>query len=437
MNLEQARGILAPKQVEIMRHYRRPERMLVAVGAAQSGKTVAACQAFALWSQAMRPGGTFILAGQSVGSVLDKVVFGDRKLLDALSAVAPNPPILKTSQGARVLVPQDDGTVSRYLIYGGDDEGDRKRLQGLSANGALLDEAALLTESFYMMLTTRLSDPRTAGMPNRGHAKMWLTLNPEGKQHWLKKRIVDKREELKARVITFTLDDNPYLPPGYKESLLASLVGHYKVRLFEGEWADASGLVFPVWHHADAVPTGITRYSVGYDYGDSTVTCALLFAHTDGVPTVLGLESKRVAISEYYYDARVKGYRSQKDHLDAIQAWLKPFTGGEYLVVFGDPSTPEGVQRMFRDKGMSFQEAENAVADGLATTASALVTGDVTIYVPGCPNLVREMSEYRWDEKAMEIGEDKPVKVADHAPDAMRYNVSSSPRIARVVTGMM
>lgn len=31
-----------------------------------------------------------------------------------------------------------------------------------------------------------------------------------------------------------------------------------------------------------------------------------------------------------------------------------------------------------------------------------------------------------WDEKASEKGEDKPVKIADHSVDALRYAVHST-----------
>ena len=38
-----------------------------------------------------------------------------------------------------------------------------------------------------------------------------------------------------------------------------------------------------------------------------------------------------------------------------------------------------------------------------------------------CENLIREFSSYVWDIKAVERGEDKPVKKEDHAMDALRY----------------
>ena len=41
-----------------------------------------------------------------------------------------------------------------------------------------------------------------------------------------------------------------------------------------------------------------------------------------------------------------------------------------------------------------------------------------------CINTFKEFFSYVWDEKAIARGEDKPVKVMDHAMDAVRYFVN-------------
>ena len=38
-----------------------------------------------------------------------------------------------------------------------------------------------------------------------------------------------------------------------------------------------------------------------------------------------------------------------------------------------------------------------------------------------CPNLMKEIHSYVWDEKARLKGEERPLKQFDHAMDAMRY----------------
>ena len=37
------------------------------------------------------------------------------------------------------------------------------------------------------------------------------------------------------------------------------------------------------------------------------------------------------------------------------------------------------------------------------------------------PKTIQEMQSYAWDPKAAQRGEEKPLKIHDHAPDAFRY----------------
>jgi phage terminase large subunit len=68
-------------------------------------------------------------------------------------------------------------------------------------------------------------------------------------------------------------------------------------------------------------------------------------------------------------------------------------------------------------------DADNEVLDGIRRVAQGLTTGTLYIH-ESCEGLIAEMANYRWDEKAQERGEDKPVKDADHGPDALRYAVA-------------
>ena len=43
------------------------------------------------------------------------------------------------------------------------------------------------------------------------------------------------------------------------------------------------------------------------------------------------------------------------------------------------------------------------------------------LFQVGCVGLIKELQSYVWDDKAAARGEEKPVKMQDHAPDAARY----------------
>ena len=69
----------------------------------------------------------------------------------------------------------------------------------------------------------------------------------------------------------------------------------------------------------------------------------------------------------------------------------------------------------------TFEEADNAVIDGINLVLNWLDEERIHIVEEKCKNIIREFNSYIWDEKAQEKGEDKPIKQNDHALDALRY----------------
>jgi phage terminase large subunit len=65
-------------------------------------------------------------------------------------------------------------------------------------------------------------------------------------------------------------------------------------------------------------------------------------------------------------------------------------------------------------------EAENEVIDGIRFHGLQLSNGTFKI-CGGCDNAIKEYGTYRWDVKASQRGEDKPIKSNDHLMDAIRY----------------
>ena len=67
-------------------------------------------------------------------------------------------------------------------------------------------------------------------------------------------------------------------------------------------------------------------------------------------------------------------------------------------------------------------KADNNVLDGIRLVGSLLNT-EKLVFSSACIETKKEMAAYRWDEKAAERGEDKPIKDHDHCMDAVRYFV--------------
>ena len=81
-----------------------------------------------------------------------------------------------------------------------------------------------------------------------------------------------------------------------------------------------------------------------------------------------------------------------------------------------DPSAASFIE-VLRRKGFRVIRADNAVADGIRTTADLLRSRRIVL-CRGCADCLREIGLYCWDERS---GRDAPRKEHDHAMDEMRY----------------
>ena len=76
--------------------------------------------------------------------------------------------------------------------------------------------------------------------------------------------------------------------------------------------------------------------------------------------------------------------------------------------------------------------ADNDVIEGIRKVNTLLTRRRIHFYC-GLVHTLKEMQSYCWDDKALQqSGKEKPIKVADHAPDAVRYYVSTVIRPRRI-----
>ena len=88
----------------------------------------------------------------------------------------------------------------------------------------------------------------------------------------------------------------------------------------------------------------------------------------------------------------------------------------EELQVLADSITQHGIIQP-----IAVRKAENEVISGIRRTALALSDKKLT-FSPLCRDIVREFSEYAFDEDS---ASDKVIKENDHAMDDMRYFVNT------------
>lgn len=280
---------------------------VIADGAIRSGKTIACIIGFLTWSQEMFSGQSFILAGKTMGALKKNVI---RPMLQILEAWGWPYTYIRSGTDARVEIGSNS-----YYLYGANTEAAQDALQGLTAAGAYLDEAALFPQSFVDQAIGRCS---VTG------AKVWMNCNPEGPHHYIREEFLQKKTEKRVYHLHFMMTDNL--------SLSSKVIERYKrawphgsvfyKRFILGMWVSADGLIYRQF--ADNVEDYIVNdkwldnnkimYAViGVDFGGTKSAHSFtLTGFTKGFKQV-------VVLDEYYCKKRLNPKQLQEDFIDFVR----------------------------------------------------------------------------------------------------------------------
>ena len=367
--------------------------LLLADGAIRSGKTVACIAAFILFTGRFR-NENFILAGKTLNS-LDRNVLGPmQRILTGMEV-----PFFVHKSEQKIVI----GCNTVYL-FGAYDEKSQDRLQGLTAAGALADEAALFPRSFVEQMIGRCS---AAG------ARVFLNCNPSSAGHYLKTEYIDRAAEKKILRLHFTLDDTPSLSPRVRERYERMYSGVFYRRFILGEWVQAEGLVYDMFGERNiaAPPQPPDEWAVSCDYGTQNATVFLLWGRVG---------NRWYAAEEYYYSGRdAQRQKTDNEYRDDLAALVGGRTLSRLVI---DPSAASFIALLRQTTPFPAVKAKNAVLDGIRAVSRALDEGRIFIS-PRCVRTLEEFSRYAWDVRA--DGTDRPRKENDHAMDAVRYFVTT------------
>lgn len=379
---------------------------IIADGAIRSGKTLSMSLSFVLWAMSTFDGQNFAMCGKTIGSFRRNVLFWLKQMLQSRG-------FRMSDRRADNLVVISRGTKENYFyVFGGKDERSQDLIQGLTLAGVFFDEVALMPESFVNQATGRCS---VTG------SKFWFNCNPDGPYHWFKVNWINKAAEKKLLYLHFTMDDNLSLAEEIKARYRSMYVGVFFKRYILGLWEAAEGIIYDMFdedrHVVDIrdffqqLING-NRY-VSCDYGTQNATVFLLWNK--------GRDGVWYCIREYYYSGRDKGkQKTDSEYADDLKEWLD---GTKIKAIIVDPSAASFIAEL-RKRGYKVLKANNDVLDGIRLVGMLLNLG-LLKFATSCKETRKEFASYIWDEKALEHGEDKPVKQYDHCCDAVRYFVST------------
>lgn len=301
------------KQQQRLIHWWRPRLVssendfVIADGSIRSGKTIACIIGFLTWSQEMFEGESFILAGKTMGALKKNVV---RPMLQILEAWGWPYTYIRSGTDARIEIGSNV-----YYLYGANTEAAQDALQGLTAAGAYLDEAALFPRSFIDQAIGRCS---VDGW------KVWMNCNPEGPHAYIKEEFIDKATEKRVYRLHFVMDDNLTLSVDRKEAYRRawSPGSVFYKRFILGLWVAADGLIYqqfadnvkqylvdPKWLEENE----IIYATIGVDFGGTKSAHSFtLTGFTRGYKQV-------VVLDEYYCKKRINPKQLQDDFIDFVR----------------------------------------------------------------------------------------------------------------------
>lgn len=393
--------------------WRDTARVCLYGGAAGGGKSRAAAE---------KLHGFCIRYPGAVGIALRKArEFASKSVVYALRAAIGDDPSV-TYNASDLMFHYANG--SRIFVAGMKDEGQRQALRSINGDGSAdfiwAEEANALTEDDYNELLGRL----------RGTAAPWrqilLTTNPDGPMHWIKTRLMDAGE---ASVHYSSAKDNPHLPPEYLQTL-DSITGVLGMRLRDGLWVQAEGVVYDTWddalHMIGKMPSGWEAWRkirvIDFGYVNPFV-CQWWAIDPDG---------RMYRYREIYMSKRTVAQHAEKINLLS--------QGETYEATVCDHDAEDratlrqaGIQSMnaIKDVSRGIQAVQQRLNRGhddrprLFLLKNALVERDGILVEERKPTCTeQELPGYVWQVTADgRPNKEEPLKLNDHGADTLRYAV--------------
>ncbi|UCG53508.1 MAG: hypothetical protein JSW58_08120 [Candidatus Latescibacterota bacterium] len=300
---------------------------------------------------------------------------------------------------------------------------------GLKLSFAWVDEFALIKETMYDELGTRLSDAQgsllltgTPQGPNWAHDRLFAPWR-DGEDRWGEGGNVD--------FYSWTTMANPYLDRAFIEAKRKTMPKRYFDRTFRATWDTFEGQIYEEFLRAAHVrrweeytfrfPNGSTvgsgpkaiyiqKVIAGVDWGYKNPGVILVFAldHTGRWFLLEESVAERVLVkAEPLEDSWILRARALR-----VRWGIANF--------YCDTENPEAIAQ-FRKAGLPASGAIKDVLPGIETVARYLHVDEETgeprlIFLEGVDRTIDEVTYYHWDEK-----KEKPAKINDHCPDAARY----------------
>lgn len=357
---------------------------LLVEGSAGSGKTLFACSKVIFWA-INNPNSRIGVFRKTLPSLKKTSWLEIRKLLDTHSIEYDE----NRSDGTIIL--SNNATIT----FSGLD--DLQKVRSLNLDYIYVEQAEEIDRDTYLELKLRL---RGSGV-DVTYRQSLLVVQPSEPTHWIYEYFHNMKY---GKVVHFSFRENPFLPEDHKEyyERLKEIDYDAYRRYSLGEWGMLSSLIFKNWD-TDMRDT-FNYYAIGIDFGWAVPSAVLLVGFYDNEPYILDEVYEKELTTEELFEQTKEMLMRNHLGFDDID------------LAFGDAASPDRIQNL-NEWGL-FTEA--SIKDVSAKINTAKLT-QIHINPDTCPNTIKEIQSYTWRKNRDGTILDVPVKMNDHAMDAMMY----------------
>lgn len=227
---------------------------------------------------------------------------------------------------------------------------------------------------------------------------IFIDYNPADEFHWIYDKILTRPD---CKFIKSTYLDNPFLP---KEQV--NEIESYKDadpnfwRIYgEGERGHSEGVIYTHWSATMSIPSiRVSGRTFGLDFGYNNPTALVQVIEAEHA----------LYVTEEFYQSGV----TNSELINVLKQIVKP---GELILC--DAAEPQRIEEI-RRAGFRAESANKDVKAGIDFIKSRKL-----FIHEGSVNLLKEIKSYKYKTKGQKVTNtpEEPLKLNDHAMDAMRY----------------
>lgn len=224
---------------------------------------------------------------------------------------------------------------------------------------------------------------------------IFIDYNPADEFHWIYDKVLTRSD---CYFIKSTYNDNPFLPKEQRQEIESYKEADPNFwRIYgEGERGHSEGVIYTHWQAVPQVRD--TQVVFGLDFGYNNPTALVRLSEHD----------KNLYVSEEIYQSHL----TNTDLIGMLKQIVKPYDS-----IYCDAAEPQRIEEIKR-AGFKAIAANKDVKAGIDFIKSRKL-----FIHQGSSNILKEIKSYKYKTKGNKVTNtpEEPLKLNDHAMDAMRY----------------